>query len=154
MTVAVCQFLLIVLRMRLLLLRRQYEFPFGINVVQFSFSFQLVSVILFFNAVIYVLFYLGVIQAVINYFGRFLAFCLETGPVESIAAAANIFVSLVSSMSFLYYSIISFSVFLSLSLSVFIYLSFSNFSLSVSHTDTPCFSSSVSLPSFFFLVNC
>ena len=37
-TVLVCQFLLIVLRMR-----RQYEFSFGINIVKFSFSIFIFS---------------------------------------------------------------------------------------------------------------
>ena len=57
--------------------------------------FQTVSILLYFNSVIHILFHLGAIQAVINTFGRFLAFCLDTNPIESFTASANIFISLV-----------------------------------------------------------
>ena len=50
-TVIVCQILLIILRMKLynalfMLLQRQYEFPFGINIVQFSIRITSASVII------------------------------------------------------------------------------------------------------------
>ncbi|XP_076461405.1 putative transporter YutK isoform X2 [Babylonia areolata] len=53
-----------------------------------------VSIMVYFNAFIASLFHLGVVQAVISSFGRFLGHCLGTGPIESFAASANIFISL------------------------------------------------------------
>ena len=51
--------------------------------------------IIFMNAVIAVGYHFGVVQAVISSFGRFLAFCLDTTPIESVNAAANVFLSMV-----------------------------------------------------------
>ncbi|KAL4221927.1 hypothetical protein ACF0H5_017979 [Mactra antiquata] len=56
------------------------------------FAFKVLTVIIFFSAVISVLYYLGVMQFVICYIARFLAWCLDTSPTESLNAAANIFI--------------------------------------------------------------
>ncbi|KAL8607078.1 hypothetical protein ACOMHN_008664 [Nucella lapillus] len=53
-----------------------------------------VSIMVYFNSFIATLFHLGVVQSVINTFGRFLGYCLGTGPIESFAASANIFISM------------------------------------------------------------
>ncbi|XP_076462099.1 solute carrier family 28 member 3-like [Babylonia areolata] len=50
--------------------------------------------IIFFNAMISVLYYLGVVQVIFAEFGRFLSFCLGTSPIESVSAASNLFLSL------------------------------------------------------------
>ena len=53
-------------------------------------------VVIFMNAVIAAGYYFGVVQAFIATFGRFLSACLGTTPVESVSAAANIFLGPVS----------------------------------------------------------
>ncbi|KAK7110550.1 hypothetical protein V1264_014401 [Littorina saxatilis] len=70
------------------------EFVFGKDYFRHRLAMLTVSIMLFFNSVIHLLFHLGAIQAVINSFGRFLAFCLDTNPIESFAASSNIFISL------------------------------------------------------------
>jgi nucleoside permease NupC len=51
--------------------------------------------IVFFYAIISVLYYLGVMQAIVTVLGRALAFCMGTTPAESLNAAGNIFVGMV-----------------------------------------------------------
>ena len=62
--------------------------------------FQLMPTLIFFNAVISVLYYLGLVQIFIAKFGKFLSFCIGTSPIESVNAASNLFLSLVSDHSF------------------------------------------------------
>ncbi|GFR89388.1 sodium/nucleoside cotransporter [Elysia marginata] len=59
-----------------------------------GFFFETAGVIVFFNACIFVLDYVGVLEFIILSIGRGLALCLETGPIESVVAAANIFIGL------------------------------------------------------------
>ncbi|MCJ1907817.1 NupC/NupG family nucleoside CNT transporter [Planococcus ruber] len=58
----------------------------------FVFAFQVLTVIIFFSALISVLYYLGVMQIVIKLLGGLLSKLLGTSKAESISAAANIFV--------------------------------------------------------------
>src|SRR5690606_19220482 len=57
----------------------------------FVFAFQVLTVIIFFSALISVLYYLGVMQIVIKLLGGLLSKLLGTSKAESISAAANIF---------------------------------------------------------------
>ncbi|KAL8618146.1 hypothetical protein ACOMHN_034373 [Nucella lapillus] len=71
------------------------EFAFGPTFREHRFTFQLMPMVMFFNAILSVLYYLGVIQVIFAEFGRVLSFCIGTSPVESVSAAANIVLSLV-----------------------------------------------------------
>ena len=64
-------------------------------------NLQTLPVIIFMNSVIAAGYYFGAVQAIIASFGRFLAWCLDTTPIESVTAAANIFLGTVSSRDFL-----------------------------------------------------
>ena len=55
--------------------------------------------LIFFNAAISVLYYLGLVQIFIAKFGKFLSFCTGTSPIESVNAASNLFLTLVSGHS-------------------------------------------------------
>ncbi|XP_060603523.1 solute carrier family 28 member 3-like isoform X1 [Ruditapes philippinarum] len=68
------------------------EFVFGSEYEHHFFAFKVLTVIVFFSAMISVLYYLGVMQFVIRHLARFLAFCLGTSPTESLNAAGNIFI--------------------------------------------------------------
>ena len=52
--------------------------------------------LIFFNAAISVLYYLGLVQIFVAKFGKFLSFCIGTSPIESVNAASNLFLTLVS----------------------------------------------------------
>jgi len=58
----------------------------------FVFAFQVLTVIIFFSALISVLYYLGIMQKLINLLGGALSKLLGTSKAESVSAAANIFV--------------------------------------------------------------
>ncbi|XP_053373495.1 solute carrier family 28 member 3-like isoform X2 [Mercenaria mercenaria] len=68
------------------------RFVFGNDYEHHFFAFKVLTVIVFFSAIISVLYYLGVMQFIIRYLARFLAFCLGTSPTESLNAAGNIFI--------------------------------------------------------------
>ncbi|XP_041365473.1 solute carrier family 28 member 3-like [Gigantopelta aegis] len=71
------------------------EFVFGEKTYfMHFFAFALMPVVTFFSAVISVLYYLGVMQAIVGVIGRFLGFCLGTTPAESLNAAGNIFIGM------------------------------------------------------------
>lgn len=72
-------------------------FVFGDTWFQHFFAMKVLSIIIFFFTFINIMYYLGVMQAIIKVLGRFLAFCMGTTPAESINAAANIFVSMTES---------------------------------------------------------
>lgn len=55
------------------------------------FAFQVLPLIVFFGALVSVLYYLGIMQLVIKYIGGFIGKVVGTKEVESISAAANIF---------------------------------------------------------------
>ncbi|XP_067650598.1 solute carrier family 28 member 3-like [Haliotis asinina] len=65
------------------------------NTSAHSFAFAIMPVVTFFSAFISILYYLGVMQAIVKVFGRFLSFCLGTTPAESLNAAATICVGMV-----------------------------------------------------------
>lgn len=68
------------------------KFVFGDSYEHHFFAFKVLTVIVFFSAIISVLYYLGVMQFIIRNLARFLAFCLGTSPTESLNAAGNIFI--------------------------------------------------------------
>ncbi|XP_012937536.2 solute carrier family 28 member 3 [Aplysia californica] len=57
--------------------------------------FQVGGVAVFFNSFIFLMNHYGVIEAVVKRLGGLISLVLETGPVESVIAAANIFIGLV-----------------------------------------------------------
>ncbi|KAH9524879.1 hypothetical protein Btru_028135, partial [Bulinus truncatus] len=59
-----------------------------------GFFFECAGVIVFFNSFIFVLDYYGVLEFIVLKLGRAMSMCLETGPVESVVSAANIFIGL------------------------------------------------------------
>ena len=60
--------------------------------IGFVFAFQVLTIIIFFSALISVLYYLGIMQWVIKLIGGGLSKLLGTSRAESVSAAANIFV--------------------------------------------------------------
>ncbi|XP_059151401.1 solute carrier family 28 member 3-like [Physella acuta] len=59
-----------------------------------GFFFETAGVIVFFNSCIFIMDYFGVLEFIVLKIGRGLSLCLETGPVESVVSAANIFIGL------------------------------------------------------------
>ena len=57
-----------------------------------SFAVHVLPVIIFFSALMSVLYYLGIMQWIVKIFGTGLQWIIGTGPVESMNAAANVFV--------------------------------------------------------------
>lgn len=72
------------------------DFVFGglanADQVGFVFAMSVLTIIIFFSSLIAVLYYLGIMQFVIKIIGGFLSIILGTSKVESVNAAANIFV--------------------------------------------------------------
>jgi CNT family concentrative nucleoside transporter len=60
--------------------------------VGFSFAINILPVIIFFSALMSVLYHIGIMQIIVAGLGRALNFIIGTGRVESLNAAANIFV--------------------------------------------------------------
>lgn len=60
--------------------------------VGFSFAINVLPIIIFFSALMSVLYYLGVMQRVVDWGGGLLKLLIGAGRVESLTAAANIFV--------------------------------------------------------------
>jgi len=60
--------------------------------VGFSFAVNILPVIIFFSALMSVLYHIGAMQLLVSALGRALNFVLGTGRIESLNAAANIFV--------------------------------------------------------------
>ncbi|ESO98542.1 hypothetical protein LOTGIDRAFT_142755, partial [Lottia gigantea] len=74
---------------------RGAKFVFGeTTYLNHFFAFKVMPVVTFFSTFIAVLYYLGIMQAIVKVFGRFLSFCLGTTPAESLNAAGNIFVGM------------------------------------------------------------
>ncbi len=65
--------------------------PLATN-VGFSFAINVLPIIIFFSALMSVLYHIGVMQPIVTWFGGALRFLLGTGRVESLTAAANVFV--------------------------------------------------------------
>jgi len=71
------------------------EFVFGSNITAtlgFTIAFNVLPVIVFFAALMSVLYYLGVMQRVVGVFGGWLHKLLQTSHAESVSAVSNIFV--------------------------------------------------------------
>ncbi|MCM3618975.1 NupC/NupG family nucleoside CNT transporter [Sutcliffiella horikoshii] len=64
----------------------------GAEATGFVFAFHVLTIIIFFSALISVLYYLGIMQIVIKFLGGGLAKLLGTSKTESLSASANIFV--------------------------------------------------------------
>ncbi|MEA3320324.1 MAG: NupC/NupG family nucleoside CNT transporter [Bacillota bacterium] len=64
----------------------------GSEATGFVFAFHVLTIIIFFSALISVLYYLGIMQVVIRFLGGGLAKLLGTSKTESLSASANIFV--------------------------------------------------------------
>lgn len=64
----------------------------GSEATGFVFAFHVLTIIIFFSALISVLYYLGIMQIVIKFLGGGLAKLLGTSRTESLSASANIFV--------------------------------------------------------------
>lgn len=75
------------------------EFVFGEELMQLegAFFIQVLSVIVFFAALMGILFYIGFMPWIIKIIGGFISKVLGTSKVESIAATANIFVGITES---------------------------------------------------------
>ncbi|XP_059151422.1 solute carrier family 28 member 3-like [Physella acuta] len=69
-------------------------FVLGRNFREMGLAFNAGVVIIFFNAIIFLLIHWGVLENVVVKLGRTLSYCLDTGPVESVVAVANIFIGL------------------------------------------------------------
>ena len=70
-------------------------FVFGTNIQQslgFTIAFNVLPVIVFFAALMSVLYYLGIMQRVVGVFGGWLHKLLQTSRAESVSAVSNIFV--------------------------------------------------------------
>lgn len=59
----------------------------------FIFAFNVLPVLIFFSALVSVLYYLGIMQKIVNVIGQFFKLVMGTGHAESLSATANIFVS-------------------------------------------------------------
>ena len=68
------------------------NFVFGPLATEFSFALKVLPVIIFFGALLAVLYYLQIMQWVVRLIGGFLQIVIGTGKIESLYAAANIFV--------------------------------------------------------------
>ncbi|KUP09779.1 transporter [Bacillus coahuilensis m2-6] len=65
---------------------------FAAEGIGFVFAFQVLPIVIFFSALISVLYYLGIMQLIIRFLGGGLSYILGTSKAESLSAAANIFV--------------------------------------------------------------
>ncbi|KAL4233365.1 hypothetical protein ACF0H5_008047 [Mactra antiquata] len=68
------------------------KFVFGDNFMDHFFAFSVMPVLIFFSATIGILYYLGVIQVLIEKIAFIMEYSLGTGAMESLHAAINIFV--------------------------------------------------------------
>ncbi|XP_005094279.1 solute carrier family 28 member 3 isoform X1 [Aplysia californica] len=69
-------------------------FVIGDDFAIMGLAFWASGALIFFNCIIFSLNHLGVIEFLVVKLGTFLGFCMETGPVESVVAAANIFMGI------------------------------------------------------------
>lgn len=66
--------------------------PWKEGTLGFFFAFQVLTTIIFFSSLMSILYYLGVLQAVVLFFAKIMAKALGTSGAESLSASANIFV--------------------------------------------------------------
>jgi len=67
-------------------------FGTGTESLGFFFAFQVLTTIIFFSALMSVLYYLGVMQKLVAFFARIMSITMGTSGAESLSASANIFV--------------------------------------------------------------
>ncbi|KAK7467882.1 hypothetical protein BaRGS_00036887, partial [Batillaria attramentaria] len=77
------------------------RFLFGDAYTMHRFVFKAMPSVVFMNSTIAVLYHYGIIQTFIATFGRFLNACLGTSPIESVNAAAGIFIGLAEAPLFI-----------------------------------------------------
>lgn len=65
----------------------------GNNSIGFVFAFQVLPTIIFFSALMEILYYLGVMQLIINIISKGLSRLLQTSGAETVSAVSNIFLS-------------------------------------------------------------
>ena len=70
------------------------EFVFGEGIRQSPFAFSVLPVIIFTASLTAILFYLGVLQAIVRLMARVMVWVMDTSGAESLAAAANVFVGM------------------------------------------------------------
>jgi concentrative nucleoside transporter, CNT family len=68
------------------------KFLFGEGFAEHLFAFKVLPTIIFFSSIITVLYYLGVLQWIVNIFARVMQKAMGTSGSESLASAVNIFV--------------------------------------------------------------
>ncbi|XP_014781754.1 solute carrier family 28 member 3 isoform X1 [Octopus bimaculoides] len=73
------------------------KFVFGASFEDHLMAFKIFPTVVFFSSIMSMLYYLGVMQAVVLIIGRAISFCMDTTPAESITAASNIFVGMTES---------------------------------------------------------
>jgi len=65
----------------------------GRKEIGFIFAFHVLPILVFFSALVAVLYYVGIMQKIVNVIGGFFKMVMGTGHAESLSATANIFVS-------------------------------------------------------------
>nr|KAG5700918.1 hypothetical protein BaRGS_034203 [Batillaria attramentaria] len=83
------------------------RFLFGDEYKVHFMAFRVLPTVVFFSAFVSMMYYLGFMQFLIRNVGRFLAFCLGTSPAESVVAAANIFIGMITAHHLLSASVMS-----------------------------------------------
>jgi concentrative nucleoside transporter, CNT family len=73
--------------------------PDGTPSIGFILAFQVLPSVIFFSAITSGLYYLGIMQAVVRFFARIFYRLLALSGIESLSAAANIFVGIESSLT-------------------------------------------------------
>ncbi|MEW5694111.1 MAG: nucleoside transporter C-terminal domain-containing protein [Candidatus Hydrogenedentota bacterium] len=64
----------------------------GTQSLGFFFAFQVLTTIIFFSSLMSVLYYLGIMQKIVLFFAKIMAYTMGTSGAESLSASANIFV--------------------------------------------------------------
>jgi len=70
------------------------EFVFGPGFKEYFFAFSVLPTIIFVSSLMAVLFYLGVLQKVVEFMAKVMAYVMDVSGSESLAAAANVFVGM------------------------------------------------------------
>jgi len=70
------------------------EFVFGTNFKEHPFAFSVLPTIIFISSVMAVLFHLGVLQKIVEFFAKVMFYIMDASGSESLAAAANVFIGM------------------------------------------------------------
>jgi CNT family concentrative nucleoside transporter len=70
------------------------EFVFGATFKEHFFAFSVLPTIIFVSSLMTVLFYLGILQKLVELMARLMVFVMDTAGSESLAAAANVFMGM------------------------------------------------------------